>query len=53
MVTTQIAGIRLEKTFGWALFFMLTMLSALVLVMLFPGLALWLPERMGFVVGEW
>ncbi|PSJ42350.1 C4-dicarboxylate ABC transporter [Zobellella endophytica] len=53
MVTTQIAGIRLEKTFGWALFFMLTMLSALVLVMLFPGIALWLPERLGFVVGAW
>ncbi|WP_116475838.1 TRAP transporter large permease [Zobellella maritima] len=53
MVTTQIAGIRLEKTFGWALFFMATMLSALVLVMLFPGIALWLPDRLGFVVGEW
>ncbi|OIN06762.1 TRAP transporter large permease [Oceanisphaera psychrotolerans] len=53
MVTTQIAGIRLEKTFGWALFFMLTMLSALILVMLFPGIALWLPERLGFVVGPW
>lgn len=53
MVTTQIAGIRLEKTFGWALFFMLTMLSALVLVMLFPGIALWLPERLGYVVGPW
>ncbi|WP_298720632.1 TRAP transporter large permease [uncultured Oceanisphaera sp.] len=53
MVTTQIAGIRLEKTFGWALFFMFTMLSALVLVMLFPGIALWLPERLGYVVGPW
>lgn len=53
MVTTQIAGIRLEKTFGWALFFMLTMLLALVLVMLFPGIALWLPERLGYVVGPW
>ncbi|MBO1519207.1 TRAP transporter large permease [Oceanisphaera pacifica] len=53
MVTTQIAGIRLEKTFGWALFFMLTMLSALVLVMLFPGIALWLPEKLGYVVGPW
>ncbi|GAA3551877.1 TRAP transporter large permease subunit [Zobellella aerophila] len=51
MATTQIAGIRLEKTCGWALFFMLTMLSALV--MLFPGIALWLPERLGFVVGAW
>ena len=53
MVTTQIAGIRLEKTFGWALFFMLTMLSALILVMVFPGIALWLPERLGYVVGPW
>lgn len=53
MVTTQIAGIRLEKTFGWALFFMLTMLSALVLVMVFPGIALWLPEKLGYVVGPW
>ncbi|GAA3711852.1 TRAP transporter large permease [Oceanisphaera sediminis] len=53
MVTTQIAGIRLERTFGWALFFMFTMLSALILVMLFPGIALWLPERLGYVVGPW
>ncbi|WP_409523561.1 TRAP transporter large permease [Nitrincola sp. MINF-07-Sa-05] len=53
MVTTQVAGIRLEKTFGWAFLFMLTMLSSLILVMLVPGIALWLPDKLGFVVGNW
>ncbi|WP_417584831.1 TRAP transporter large permease [Nitrincola sp.] len=53
MVTTKIANIRLEKTFLWSLLFMVTMFSALLLVMLIPGIALWLPDKLGFVVGPW
>jgi tripartite ATP-independent transporter DctM subunit len=53
MVTTKIANIRLEKTFVWSLLFMVTMFSALLLVMLIPGIALWLPDKLGFVVGPW
>ena len=48
LVTTKVANIRLEHTFGWAILFMLAMFSALLIVMLFPGIALWLPEYLGF-----
>lgn len=50
MVTTKVANIRLEHTFGWAMLFMVTMFSALLLVMIFPGIALWLPEHLGFAI---
>ncbi|MDY0249601.1 MAG: TRAP transporter large permease [Pseudomonas sp.] len=48
MVTTKVANIRLEETFGWAMLFMLTMFSALLLVLFFPQIALWLPEYLGY-----
>lgn len=48
LVTTKVANIRLEHTFGWAMLFMLAMFCALLIVMVFPGIALWLPEYLGF-----
>ncbi|EMP55253.1 Sialic acid TRAP transporter permease protein siaT [Marinobacter santoriniensis NKSG1] len=51
MVTTRVANIRLEHTIGWSLVFIAAMLVSLLLVMLFPGIALWLPESLGYVVG--
>lgn len=53
MVTTRIANIRLEHTLGWAMVFIAAMAVSLLLVMLLPGIALWLPEQLGFVVGQW
>ncbi|RAU17039.1 TRAP transporter large permease [Nitrincola tibetensis] len=53
MVTTKVAEIGLERTFLWALLFMVTMFVSLLLVMLIPGIALWLPDKLGFVVGPW
>jgi C4-dicarboxylate transporter, DctM subunit len=53
MVTTRIANIRLEHTIGWSLVFIAAMASSLLLVMLMPGIALWLPEKLGYVVGPW
>ncbi|MDF0750939.1 TRAP transporter large permease [Marinobacter sp. 71-i] len=53
MVTTRIANIRLEHTIGWAMVFVVAMAASLVLVMLMPGIALWLPEKLGYVVGPW
>lgn len=50
MVTTKVANIRLEHTFAWSMLFMVTMFSALFLVMVFPGIALWLPEYLGFSI---
>ncbi|MBK1851063.1 MULTISPECIES: TRAP transporter large permease [unclassified Marinobacter] len=53
MVTTRIANIRLEHTIGWALVFIAAMSVSLLMVMLMPGIALWLPEQLGYVVGPW
>ncbi|WP_417515333.1 TRAP transporter large permease [Marinobacter sp.] len=53
MVTTRIANIRLEHTVGWALVFIAAMSVSLLLVALIPGIALWLPEKLGYVVGPW
>ncbi|TVU69630.1 MULTISPECIES: TRAP transporter large permease [Cobetia] len=50
MVTSSVAGVRLEKTVGWALVFVVAMLGALAVVMLFPELALWLPRTLGYAV---
>jgi tripartite ATP-independent transporter DctM subunit len=48
MVTTRIAGITMESTVGWALWMVASMLLALVLVAVFPQLALWLPQSLGY-----
>jgi tripartite ATP-independent transporter DctM subunit len=53
MVTTRIANIRLEHTLGWALVFITAMSVSLLLVALVPGIALWLPDKLGYVVGPW
>jgi tripartite ATP-independent transporter DctM subunit len=53
MVTTRIANIRLEHTLGWALVFIVAMGFSLLLVALVPGIALWLPDKLGYVVGPW
>lgn len=48
MVTTRIAGVSMESTVKWALWLMLSMLAALALVTVFPQLALWLPQSLGY-----
>ncbi|MHB0775842.1 TRAP transporter large permease [Halomonas sp. WWR20] len=50
MVTTEVARVRLEETLGWALLFVVAMGMALLLVALFPALALWLPRTLGYAV---
>lgn len=50
MVTTRIANVSMESTIGWSLWFIFSMMAALVLVILFPGLALWLPEVLGYAI---
>lgn len=50
MVTTQVARIRLEQTIGWAVVFVFAMALALLLVAVFPAIALWLPRILGYNV---
>lgn len=51
LVTTEAAKIRLEQTAGWALLFVATMGLALLLVAVFPEIALWLPRVLGYELG--
>ncbi|WP_275286293.1 TRAP transporter large permease [Halomonas elongata] len=50
MVTTEVARVRLEQTLGWAMVFVVAMATALALVAMFPGIALWLPGVLGYNV---
>jgi len=51
MVTTEVAKVRLEQTVGWALLFVGAMAGALLLVAIFPEIALWLPRVLGYNLG--
>ncbi len=48
MVTARIAGVPLELTVGWVVWLVLAMSAALIAVVLFPALALWLPSVLGY-----
>ena len=48
MVTSSIARVPIEATVKWTLWMVLWMTGALLLVVFFPGLALWLPEALGY-----
>lgn len=48
IVTTKIAGVPIESTVKWIVWLVLSMLVSLLLVIQFPGIALWLPEVLGF-----
>lgn len=50
MVTIEVAKVRLEETVGWAALFVVAMGAALVLVAVFPEIALWLPRVLGYAV---
>lgn len=48
MVTTRIAGISMESTVRWVMWFVMAMLLALILVAAVPQMALWLPQSLGY-----
>ena len=52
MVTTKIADVAIETTFRWILWPIAAMIFAIVLVIIFPQIALWLPQTMGFYVAQ-
>ncbi|MBK1664577.1 C4-dicarboxylate ABC transporter [Rhodospirillum rubrum] len=49
MVTTRIAGIRMEAATGWTLWFVGTMMVALMAVTFVPEITLWLPRALGYL----
>lgn len=48
MVSSKIARIPMESTVPWVLWMVGGMLCALVLVVIFPQIALWLPHYLGY-----
>lgn len=48
MVTSRIAGIAMESTVRWVMWFVVAMLLALILVAAVPQLALRLPQTLGY-----
>lgn len=49
-VTCKIAGVPIEATVRWVAWFVLSMAVVLALLIAFPGLALWLPMRLGYAI---
>lgn len=47
MVSCRIAGVSMESTIPWVVWMILAMFVSLALVVVFPGIALWLPRVMG------
>lgn len=48
MVSSRIANVRMEQTSRWVIWLVLAMCLAMMLVVVFPQLALWLPVRLGY-----
>ncbi|MGM0585946.1 MAG: TRAP transporter large permease [Pseudomonadota bacterium] len=48
MVTARIARVPIESTVPWALWLILSMTLALLAVIAFPAITLWLPEALGY-----
>ena len=48
MVSCRIAGVRMEETVRWVIPMVASFMFALVLVVIFPELALWLPRVLGY-----
>ena len=49
MVSCRIAGVPMESTFRWVFWMVGAMFVALILIVAFPGLVLWLPRVLGYV----
>ncbi|MCS6766196.1 MAG: TRAP transporter large permease [Candidatus Protistobacter heckmanni] len=48
MVSCRIAKVRMEETVRWVIWMLLAMFVAMVLVLVFPPLATWLPKYLGY-----
>jgi TRAP-type C4-dicarboxylate transport system permease large subunit len=49
MVSCRVAGIPMEATLRWVFPLIGAMFAVLILVVVFPELALWLPRHLGYL----
>ena len=48
MVSSRLAGVRIEQTARWAMWFVFSMLVVLAALIAVPELVLWLPRKLGY-----
>ncbi|RRD43486.1 TRAP transporter large permease [Comamonadaceae bacterium OH3737_COT-264] len=48
MVSCRMAGVAMQSTVPWVVWFLLALLAVMALVIAQPGLALWLPRYLGY-----
>jgi len=48
LVACRLAGVRIEETFPWVIWLVGAFVLASIAVVIFPGLALWLPRDLGY-----
>ncbi|MBW6494388.1 MAG: TRAP transporter large permease subunit, partial [Burkholderiaceae bacterium] len=48
MVTSRLAGVRIEHTAKWAIWFVFSMMVLLVILIAIPGITTWLPDALGY-----
>jgi len=48
-VTSKVAGIPIEATARWVMWFVFSLAVVLVLLIAFPELSLWLPRYLGYL----
>jgi TRAP-type C4-dicarboxylate transport system permease large subunit len=48
MVACRMAGVSMEQTVPWILWFIVSFLVAILAVFFMPELALWLPRELGY-----
>ncbi|WP_019449290.1 TRAP transporter large permease [Cupriavidus sp. BIS7] len=48
MVSCRIARVRMEETVPWVIWMLLAMFVAMLMVLAYPPLATWLPDRLGY-----
>jgi len=48
MVSCRIANVSIERTIPWVVWFVVAMLFAMIVVVAYPPIALWLPARLGY-----
>ncbi|MEM5786115.1 MAG: TRAP transporter large permease [Syntrophobacteraceae bacterium] len=49
MVSCKLTGAPIEDTVQWVVWLLLSMFAGLVLLIIFPGLVIWLPKVLGFM----
>ncbi len=51
MVTAKVGDVSIEATTRWVIWFVISMALAIGLVIAVPGIALWLPQQLGYTTG--